>query len=85
MPTRLPIAIALLAAPILAAATPALAQTISNPNALNDTNDRLATQSQIRGVQQQQQFENNQMRMQIQRNEMSRPAPSGPGLAPIRR
>ncbi|MBO1018449.1 hypothetical protein IPV08_00500 [Methylobacterium sp. SD274] len=63
--------------------SPALAQS-PGTRSLNETNDRLATQSEIRGVRHQQQFENNQIRMQMQRNEVTRPAPIGSGLTPRR-
>jgi TolA-binding protein len=66
----------------VAAACPALAQSSPNPNALNNTNERLSNQSQIRGIEQQQQFQNNQTQMQIQRNELFRPVPTSPGIAP---
>ncbi|MCJ2130158.1 hypothetical protein [Methylobacterium sp. E-045] len=65
------------------ASAPAMAQS-PGTRSLNETNDRLATQSEIRGVRHQQQFENNQIRMQMQRNEVTRPAPVGPGIAPRR-
>jgi hypothetical protein len=67
------------------AATPAAAQISGNSNSLNATNDRLSRQSEIRGIRNQQQFENNQIRSQIQRNELFRPAPTGPIIAPPRR
>ncbi|MCJ2081749.1 hypothetical protein [Methylobacterium sp. J-090] len=71
---------------LVAGAGPALAQSSGNPNTLNNMNDRLATQSQIRGVQTQQQFDNSQNRMQIQRNELFRPEPSaGPTIVAPRR
>ncbi|GJE18328.1 hypothetical protein [Methylobacterium marchantiae] len=63
--------------------SPAMAQS-PGTRSLNDTNDRLATQSEIRGVRHQQQFENNQIRMQMQRNEVTRPAPTGPSVVPRR-
>ncbi|KQP55169.1 hypothetical protein ASG40_09245 [Methylobacterium sp. Leaf399] len=69
----------------LAAASPALAQLSGNPDSLNATNERLSNQSQIRGIQQQQQFENNQMRMQIQRNDAFRAAPAPTIVVPPRR
>lgn len=70
----------------LLAAGPALAQSSANPGSLNATNDRLATQSQIRGIQNQQQFDTSQTRMQIQRNELFRPEPSaGPAIVAPRR
>ena len=69
-----------------AGAGPALAQPSGNPNSLNNMNDRLTTQSEIRGVQTQQQFDNSQNRMQIQRNELFRPEPSaGPTIVAPRR
>lgn len=69
---------ALLALVVSATATTAFAQSSANPNALNSMNERMSTQSQIRGVEQQQQFQNNQTQMQIQRNELFQPTPSGP-------
>ncbi|KQP41693.1 hypothetical protein [Methylobacterium sp. Leaf106] len=65
------------------ALSPAMAQS-PGTRSLNETNDRLSRQSEIRGVRHQQQFENNQIRMQMQRNEITRPAPIGPGIAPRR-
>lgn len=82
MRRRLTIALAAFAA----LASPAAAQLSGNPNSLNATNERLSNQSQIRGIQQQQQFENNQMRMDIQRSDSFRSAPSPqPIIAPPRR
>lgn len=69
---------ALLAFAACAAAAPAFAQSAANPNALNSMNERMQTQSQIRGIEQQQQFQNNQTQMQIQRNELFQPTPSAP-------
>lgn len=64
----------------------ALAQSSANPSSINTMNDRLATQGQIRGIQTQQQFDNSQNRMQIQRNELFRPEPSaGPTIVAPRR
>lgn len=80
MRIALPSALVLLAV----AATPAAAQLSGNPNALNAGNDRMAIQSEIRGIRQQQQFENNQTRMQIQRNELFRPPPAAPIVVPRR-
>lgn len=74
-----------LALALLVGAAPASAQTSGGRDSLNDTNERLSNQSQIRGIQNQQQFENNQTRMQIQRNELFRPGPTGPGIVPQRR
>lgn len=68
---------------VVAGLSPALAQS-PGTRSLNETNDRLATQSEIRGVRHQQQFENNQIRMQMQRNEVTRPTPIGSGLTPRR-
>ena len=84
---RLPSARALAGLALLAAgAGPALAQPSGNPNSLSNMNERLDTQSQIRGVQTQQQFDNSQNRMQIQRNELFRPEPNaGPGIVAPRR
>ncbi|GJD40428.1 MULTISPECIES: hypothetical protein [Methylobacterium] len=70
-------------AALAAGLAPAMAQS-PGTRTLNETNDRLARQSEIRGVRHQQQFENNQIRMQMQRNEITRPAPIGPGIAPRR-
>ena len=67
----------------LAAATPAAAQLSGNPNSLNNTNERLSNQSEIRGIREQQQFENNQTRMQIQRNQdFQAPAAAAPIVVP---
>jgi len=82
---RITLALAGLAV-LAAGAAPALAQSSANPSSLNTMNDRLATQSQIRGIQNQQQFDNSQTRMQIQRNELFRPEPSaGPTIVAPRR
>lgn len=77
----IPAALALL----MIAVTPAAAQLSDSSRSLNATNDRLSRQSEIRSIRNQQQFENNQIRSQIQRNELFRPAPSGPIIAPPRR
>lgn len=68
----------------LAAASPAAAQLSGNPNSLNNTNDRLSTQSQIRGIREQQQFEHNQTRMQIQRNQDFQAPAAAPVVVPRR-
>ncbi len=68
---------------LVAGLSPSAAQS-RGANSLNESNERMATQNQIRGIQHQQQFENNQIRMQMQRNEVTRPAPTGPGIAPRR-
>lgn len=75
---RLPLTAALILT--LAAAMPAAAQLSGNSNSLNNTNERLSNQNQIQGIREQQQFENNQTRMQIQRNQDFQ-AP--PAAAPI--
>ncbi|HEX8417502.1 MAG TPA: hypothetical protein VF641_07840 [Methylobacterium sp.] len=80
MRPALPSALVLLAV----AAAPAAAQTLNSPSSSNAVNDRLATQSEIRGIRHQQQFDNNQTRMQIQRNELFRPPPSAPIAGPRR-
>lgn len=74
-----------LAALAVATATPASAQLSGNPNTLNNTNDRLSNQSEIRGIREQQQFENNQTRMQIQRNQdFQAPPAAAPIVVPRR-
>jgi hypothetical protein len=77
----------LLAALALLAAGPALAQSSNGAiNSLNATNDRLSTRSEIRGIEQRQQFNNNQTRMQIERGDLFRPsAPAAPIVVPGRR
>lgn len=79
------IALSTLAALASAGAAPARAQLSGNPNALNNANRSLATQSQIQNIQQQQRFEANQTRMQIQRNELFKPLPTGPTVILPRR
>lgn len=70
----------LLAGLALLAAVPAFAQSSNGAiNSLNATNDRLSTRSEIRGIEQRQQFDTNQTRMQVQRNDLFRPTPS-PGV-----
>lgn len=69
----------LLAGLALLAAGPAFAQSSRALDSLNATNERLSTRSEIRGIEQRQQFDTNQNRMQIQRNELFRPSPS-PGV-----
>jgi hypothetical protein len=61
------------------AGAPALAQGLPSRN-LNRINDALAQQSEARALRQQQTTQTNQLRMQIQRNEMLRPLP---GPAPV--
>ena len=72
----------LLAGLALLAAGPALAQSSRALDSLNATNERLSTRSEIRGIEQRQQFDTNQNRMQIQRNELFRPTPS-PGVVVV--
>ena len=72
----------LLAGLALLAAGPALAQASRALDSLNATNERLSTRSEIRGLEQRQQFDTNQNRMQIQRNELFRPTPS-PGVVVV--
>ncbi|GJE60319.1 hypothetical protein [Methylobacterium trifolii] len=58
----------------LLAGTPALAQVQpGNPNAANES---LARQGEMRSLQQGQTSQSNATRMEIQRNELTRPAPS---------
>ncbi|KQP38235.1 hypothetical protein ASF49_04235 [Methylobacterium sp. Leaf104] len=77
----------ILAGLALLAAGPALAQSSNGAiNSLNATNDRLSTRSEIRGIEQRQQFDSNQTRMQIQRSDLFRPsAPAAPIIVPGRR
>ena len=73
-----------LAAVALPAGSPALAQGLPSAN-LNSINDVLAQQSQARELRQQQTTQSNQLRMQIQRNEMLRPLPTpAPVIVPRR-
>ncbi|GJE29520.1 hypothetical protein [Methylobacterium organophilum] len=72
----------LAAAALLAGAGPSLAQISGGNASSNFTNQSFQNQNQIRGLQQQQTFENNQTRMQIQRNELFGPQPTGPTVAP---
>ena len=60
------------------AAGPALAQ-VSSPgiDSLNATNERLSERSEIRGIEQRQQFQNNETRLNIERNNLL-----GPSTAP---
>ncbi|GJD72452.1 hypothetical protein [Methylobacterium goesingense] len=71
----------------LLAAGPALAQSSNGAiNSLNATNDRLSNRSEIRGIEQRQQFNSNQTRMQIERGDLFRPnAPAAPIVVPGRR
>ena len=76
----------LLAGLALLAASPALAQSRGGIDSLNATNERLSNRSEIRGIEQRQQFQNNQTRMDIQRSDLFRPsAPSAPIVVPGRR
>ncbi|MGU3361089.1 hypothetical protein ACLBWX_12210 [Methylobacterium sp. M6A4_1b] len=69
------------------AAGPALAQVSSRGvDSLNATNERLSNRSELRGIEQRQQFDTNQSRMQIQRSDLFRPsAPVAPIIVPGRR
>ncbi|KQP88100.1 hypothetical protein ASF60_00465 [Methylobacterium sp. Leaf113] len=70
----------------LLTAGPALAQSSRAIDSLNATNDRLSDRSQLRGIEQRQQFDTNQTRMQIQRSDLFRPsAPAAPIVVPGRR
>lgn len=80
---RVPPLLTLSALAVLAV-SPTYAQNSRGQDSLNSTSDRLATQSQLRGIQEQQTFDNNQTRMQIQRNEISRPVPPTTIIAPRR-
>ncbi|GJD97061.1 hypothetical protein [Methylobacterium iners] len=62
----------------LAAAAPASAQLSNSVDSLNRSNERMATQNQIRNIENRQQFENNQTRMQLQRSQDFRPPPGPP-------
>ena len=57
---------------------PAAAQLSGGNDSSNLTNQSFQTQNQIRGIERQQTFENNQTRMQIQRNQSFEPGPMGP-------
>lgn len=77
---------ALLAGLALLAAGPAMAQSSRALDSLNATNDRLSNRSEIRGIEQRQQFNDNQMRMQMDRGALFRPsAPAAPMVVPGRR
>ena len=71
----------LLAGLCLAAATPALAQVQqNNPNAANRA---METNSQLRGLRQEQTTQSDMLRMDIQRNQAATPAPNtGPNALP---
>ncbi|WP_342109798.1 hypothetical protein [Methylobacterium sp. SI9] len=71
----------LLAGLCLAAATPALAQVQqTNPNAANRA---METNSQLRGLRQEQTTQSDMLRMDIQRNQAATPAPNtGPNALP---
>jgi hypothetical protein len=71
----------LLAGLALLAANPALAQSRGGIDSLNATNERLSERSEARSIEQRQQFQNNQTRTDVQRNELlgSTPTPS-PGV-----
>jgi hypothetical protein len=69
----------LLAGLALLAVDPALAQSRGSLDSLNETNERLSNRSETRSIEQRQQFENNQTRMDLQRNELLGPTPS-PGV-----
>ena len=75
---RAPIFAALSALTLLAGVAPAAAQLSGGNDSSNLTNQSFQTQNQIRGIERQQTFENNQTRMQIQRNQSFEPGPSGP-------
>ena len=68
----------LIAGLVLLTADPVLAQSRDSIDSLNATNERLSERSEIRGVEQQQQFRNNETRMDIERSDLLRstPAPS---------
>lgn len=77
---------ALLAGLALLAAGPAMAQSSRALDSLNATNDRLSNRSEIRGIEQRQQFNDNQMRMQMDRGALFRPStPAAPMVVPGRR
>lgn len=71
----------LLAGLCLAATTPALAQVQqTNPNAANRA---METNSQLRGLRQEQTTQSDMLRMDIQRNQAATPAPNtGPNALP---
>ncbi|KAB1072806.1 hypothetical protein [Methylobacterium planeticum] len=60
---------------LLLIGSPAPAQGLPSSN-LNSINNSLAQQSQARTLRQQQTTQSNELRMQIQRNEMLRPNPA---------
>ena len=65
-PAILAAALALAAGPVLAQALPETSRAESTTQSINRSLDN---QGQIRGIQQQQQFENNQIRSDIQRSQ----------------
>jgi hypothetical protein len=65
-PAILAAALALASGPVLAQALPETSRAESTTQGINRS---LETQGQIRGMQQQQQFENNAIRSDIQRNQ----------------
>ena len=66
----------LIAGLVLLTADPVLAQSRDSIDSLNATNERLSERSEIRGVEQQQQFRNNETRMDIERSDLFRPTPA---------
>jgi len=65
---------------LLASLSPALAQLSGGVGSSNAANQSFQLQNQIRGLQQQQTFDTNQTRMQIERNQLYNQPQSQPGV-----
>ena len=71
----------LLAGLVLLAASPAMAQSRNGIDSLNATNERLSERSEIRGIEQRQQFQNNETRLDVERNNLLGPSTTpSPGV-----
>ena len=77
-PTFAVLSAATAALTLLAGVGPAAAQLSGGNDSSNLTNQSFQLQNQIRGIERQQTFENNQTRMQIQRNQTFEQQPIGP-------
>jgi hypothetical protein len=73
--------VTLLACLVLLAASPAMAQSRNGIDSLNATNERLSERSEIRGIEQRQQFQNNETRLDVERNNLLGPSTTpAPGV-----
>jgi hypothetical protein len=73
--------VTLLACLVLLAASPAMAQSRNGIDSLNATNERLSERSEIRGIEQRQQFQNNETRLDVERNNLLGPSTTpSPGV-----